>query len=101
MKKTALALALLCAASVPSFAATCLPWNDLKKTAAEQYNETPTGGVGIVNDKLIIAVLASPGGDTWTMITIDGHGNACIIATGTNWLPVVLRPKPVAGERAS
>lgn len=79
----------------------CMPWSIMKKIAKEKSHEEPTGGVGLVNSQSVIAVLASPGGDTWTLVIVDAKGAACVVMSGTNWTPGDVRPAYSHGRSAS
>ncbi|MCB1470893.1 MAG: hypothetical protein KDK08_27880 [Rhizobiaceae bacterium] len=75
------------AAEAPPFAMRfCAPWDELKRSLARRYHEVPIGG-GVVDRSTIARLLASPDGATWTLVTIDTSGMACMKGTGTGWEP--------------
>lgn len=67
----------------------CGPWDAMKEKLASRYGEVPIGG-GVVDGSTMLQVLASPDGSTWTLVTIDTAGMACLKGTGTGWEQGVL-----------
>lgn len=72
----------------------CSTWDEIKSRFADKHNEVPIGG-GQVNPTVVLQVLVSPGGATWTIVFVDRNGKACITAAGKNWKPGA---NPVVGE---
>ena len=64
----------------------CGPWLPLQKVLEEKHKETTIGG-GIVNALVIIEVLASQDGKSFTIVSRNKNGMACILAVGKDWNP--------------
>lgn len=64
----------------------CGPWKELRAKLGRDFRETPVAG-GLINQQLVLFVLASPDGKTFSIVTVTSNGLACILATGTNWEP--------------
>jgi hypothetical protein len=62
----------------------CGPAEPLKRHLAEQLDQRPVGG-GLGGETLLVAVYASPGGKTFSIVLFNTHGIACLLATGTDW----------------
>lgn len=71
----------------------CTSWPVLKKVLAEQWGEVPIGG-GLVNRDVVVQVLASPDGETFSIVEINKQGVACTVAAGFGWEPGKNPPKP-------
>lgn len=69
-----------------SHEAVCAPWTDIKVRYAAKFKEVPVSS-GIVNANLAIQVLASPDGETFTLVLVGSDGVGCIIAVGKGWEP--------------
>lgn len=69
----------------------CAPWKDIKAKFAEKYHEVPTSS-GVVTDKVVLQVLTSPGGETWSIVIVHADGSACVSAAGRGWEPGALPP---------
>ena len=54
------------------------------KSLASKYGEAPVS-MGVAANGSLLQVLASPDGETWTVLLIRPSGIACIMATGENW----------------
>jgi hypothetical protein len=76
----------------------CAPTTELVAKLKDKYGEVEVGG-GIFNEQVVVIPFASPGGDTWTILSIGTDGFACILSHGTDWFPGVLPEAPVDGER--
>lgn len=64
----------------------CYDWPMLRQLLDSEYGEKPIGG-GFVSDEVVVQVLAAPGGKTFTIVTINTQGLACIEAVGEGWEP--------------
>ena len=71
----------------------CTSWTALKQVLAELWGEVPIGG-GLVSRDVIVQVLASPDGASFTVVEINKAGIACSIAAGFGWEPGKNPPKP-------
>lgn len=88
MRKLLLSLTILVAGSVGAAAqgVLCGPWPDLRAALEEQLGELPIGG-GTISETVIMRVLSSVEGGTFSIVLVDRQGNACLIAAGRNWAP--------------
>lgn len=62
----------------------CGTWETIKTFAAKTYGEAPLGG-GLINQEQALIMLASPGGNSWTLVSLTTHGLACVLASGNDW----------------
>jgi hypothetical protein len=69
------------------------------ENALTALGEVQVGG-GIVNDKAVLVIYATPGGETWTVLTLGIDGSACLLMSGKEWFGG-LPPLPVPGQRDS
>lgn len=91
-------MALVAWAASPAHAQpVCMSWPDIKAFLAEKYREIPTS-TGQAGETHAVQLLVSPGGETWTIVSIDRTGIACAVAGGTLWEAVGNPPK---GEEPS
>jgi hypothetical protein len=81
----------------PVQAAECELWPALKDQLAAEFHEVEQGG-GFISDQAVVVVLASPGGETWSMVILRPDGYACPMAAGRDWFQ---RSIPSADERPS
>jgi len=72
----------------------CGPYADLKKWLAEKYHEEPSGSGVTAQGKAALMIFASPGGESWTVAVLGQDGNACILADGQDFEPVILPQIP-------
>lgn len=72
--------------------ALCAPWPELKKQFSERLHEE-TVSTGQVSPTLVLVIIASPEGETWTAIAVHATGMGCILSAGKNWEPGRNRPK--------
>ncbi len=86
-----LALALILAAA-PAAAITCLPQADLYATLSAEYNEAPQMQ-GLSGDGMLMQVWAGETG-TWSLLIVTPEGQACVMATGLDFMDARERPKP-------
>lgn len=87
MKLPQIAAALL-AAAAPAAAQECAPDVAMKRMLATQFGETPafTGALDAAQSPPVILFSNGDTG-TWTLVALPSRGIACIVASGTNWLP--------------
>ena len=88
MRKLLLSLAALVAGSGAAAAQgmLCGPWANLKAALEDHLGELPIGG-GTISETVIMRVLSSAEGGTFSIVLVDRQGNACRIAAGRNWAP--------------
>lgn len=70
----------------------CAPRTVIIERFAAQYGEVPIA-VGLTNAVLLIEVLASSGGASWTIIATSSDGMSCLIAAGEGWRGVTAEPR--------
>ena len=81
------ALFLGCAAiitSLPAYADSCATRDVMVERLQNNFHEELTGG-GLHGASAIVEVWASATTGTFTVISTDTTGEACILATGTDW----------------
>ncbi len=88
---TGLAAFFVALTAVPGFASQDLPTSPICGTRSElvdklknQYSERPVA-TGLATNGGIIEVLASPTGNSWTIVLTMPNGTSCLIAAGENW----------------
>lgn len=86
-----LATVLVAAAAVASQSG-CAPRADILERFAAQYDEVPVAA-GITAAALLVEVLASADGASWTIIATSSDGVSCLIAAGEGWRNVVAEPR--------
>ncbi len=87
MKRTISALLVSASVVLPSAAsaqAMCAARSDLLTNLKGQFSEAPVA-IGLTNTGGVVEVLASPEGDTWTIIVTDPQGTSCLMAAGAYW----------------
>jgi len=62
----------------------CMKHTDFVAQVAREFQETLVG-FGILSDKRVIAVFASPRGATFTLAFTTPEGLTCPIGAGNNW----------------
>lgn len=75
----------------------CGPRERVIANALRLFGEVPIGG-GLISDKAMLQVLASPDGATFSVLAVDARGMACLLAAGFGWEPG-MNPPPPAGQR--
>jgi hypothetical protein len=66
----------------------CMKHTDFVAQVAREFQET-LAGFGILSDKRVIAVFASPRGATFTLAFTTPEGLTCPIGAGKNWRHVL------------
>ncbi len=91
------ALLALLALSTPALSqpVACSTYIGLRDSLKNRFQETAIGGGITASAKTIIQVFASPSGKTFTVLSIQADGLACIIAAGRDWQPGTL---PIGGQ---
>ncbi|AZO29329.1 hypothetical protein [Mesorhizobium sp. M1B.F.Ca.ET.045.04.1.1] len=62
----------------------CSKWGALKQALADKFHEVQIAAA-LINDHAMMAVFASPGGETWTTVAVGVDGTACVLTVGTGW----------------
>lgn len=62
----------------------CGEYDQLRSYLADEFNEQPTSS-GLADDGTIMQVFASMSAGTWTMVSVQADGTACVLATGQAW----------------
>ena len=62
----------------------CMKHSEFVAEVAREFQET-LAGFGILSDKRVIAVFASPRGATFTVVFTTPEGLTCPIGAGNNW----------------
>ena len=86
-----LALGLGAATGASAAGFVCGKHEAIIESFATKYNEAPVS-MGLASDGSLLQVLASPDGETWTVLLIRPPGIACIMAVGVNWNAALSRP---------
>jgi len=89
-----IAIAILGTAFVATAAAqpACAPRAAILERFASQYGEVPVSA-GLTTAALLIEVLASADGASWTIIATSSDGMSCLIAAGEGWRGIVPEPR--------
>lgn len=69
----------------------CGPRADFIKALADKYQESGKA-IGIAGQVNLVEVFTSKSG-TWTIIVTSPEGKTCIIAAGTSWEDLPIKPK--------
>lgn len=69
----------------------CGPRADFIKALADKYQESGKA-IGIAGQVNLVELFASTAG-TWTIIVTSPEGRTCIIAAGTSWEDLPIKPK--------
>jgi hypothetical protein len=72
------------AASPAPEAPMCGVYDELRTFLGDRFDERPTSS-GLADDGTVLQVFASPAAETWTMVSVDVGGLACVLATGQAW----------------
>ena len=82
---------------VPAGAAIfCARHADFIKGLNDRFRELPLGHGVSRGGTVLIEFLISPDGATYTILSTDATGTACIIAAGTDWIEF---KRDIAGEK--
>ena len=94
------AFALAATVAVISFPAgaqqNCGPTADALAMLKKDYSEAVRGR-GMAAGGLLLQLLRSPDGKTWTALLSTPSGNSCIVATGEDWQDVSIPAEPQGG----
>jgi hypothetical protein len=58
----------------------------------ERFEVHPTSS-GLADDGTVVQVFASAGAATWTIVSVNAGGTACVLATGRAWQREGLAPQ--------
>jgi len=70
----------------------CAPRAAILERLAAQYGEDPVAA-GLTTAPLLIEVLASADGASWTIIATSSDGMSCLISAGEGWRRVATEPR--------
>ena len=63
----------------------CAPFDQVEAQLAAEFHETRVQQ-GIVGEgRALLAIFASPNGETWTAVMVRPDGLACMAAAGQDW----------------
>lgn len=62
----------------------CKPFAEIKETLARLYQEHETD-FGQSGPQQVIVLFRSEGGKTWTLLSVNTAGIACVVGAGANW----------------
>ena len=68
----------------------CSGYDQIRSELGQNYAEEPVS-VGLQSNGHLLQLFASPGSDTWTIVSLAPDGQACVVAAGADWRS--LRPK--------
>jgi hypothetical protein len=101
--KYALLTAALLSIATPALAQEqrpCGPLAEMEGKLAKEFHENRVQqGIGEMNGSHLTAVYATADGATWTIMTVDPTGVACVVDTGTDWQ--VRNDAPAVPEQGS
>ncbi len=73
----------------------CGPYDQIEASLAAEFRETKVQQ-GVTEDgKYMLAIFASPNGETWTALMVRADGVACLAASGRDWQHREDKPAPV------
>jgi len=78
--------------ATPAHAVQCFSQADLYATLATKFSEAPQVQ-GLSGDGMLMQVWAGETG-TWTLLIVTPEGQACVIATGLDFMDAREMPKP-------
>lgn len=81
-------------AALPASAApmACSPRDAVLDQLSARFHEAPVA-VGLANNGALLELLASPAGETWTIIITMPNGTSCLVAAGHDWQEIAA-PEP-------
>lgn len=68
----------------------CYGGDHVRESMAKQYKEAPIAR-GITPNNLMVEILTSEDGSTWTLHIVHPGGGSCVVATGNAWQGVPFR----------
>lgn len=71
----------------------CAPRADIITNLQGKFSEN-TVALGLDNSGGVVELLASPDGETWTIIVTDPQGTSCLMAAGEFWESARKRAEP-------
>ena len=86
---------MLSGAALSQHMGACSSKDTFIKHLKTRFNEEPVATGLVVSGKLLV-MFASPDGATWTALSIDPSGVACMVASGKNWEFVSM---PLPGQK--
>lgn len=74
----------------------CGPHATIAAALLQRYGEAPVGR-GLAREGVLIEILASPDGSSWTMLAIGPRGIACAVDAGEGWQVPAAAPEGEPG----
>lgn len=71
--------------------APCGPIANVAKMLLNQYGEKPVA-MGLIDASRVMQLFVGPK-DTWTVLSVDVDGKACLLASGQFWSGIEVLPK--------
>lgn len=68
----------------PQGAQICGARTEILAELTKRYSEAPVA-VGLANSGVLIEVLTSDSGSTWTILVSQPNGTSCLVAAGKEW----------------
>ncbi len=65
--------------------AACLPRADMLQRLAEKYEEAPVAAGLTSTNNIMVEILTTGDGGSWSLIITNIHGKSCMIANGYGW----------------
>ena len=62
----------------------CAPRDALLEQLETSYGEVPAG-LGVASHGVLLEVIMTPDGATWSMVVTSPGGISCLVATGEGW----------------
>lgn len=77
---------------------TCDTHANVLKHLGDRYDEA-TVAAGIADNGMLLEVLSSPKGETWTIIVTRPNGPSCLFAAGNSWNTTGYKKPEDAGQK--
>lgn len=85
-------VALLVATAAAAHPQLCGPRSVLAGKLVSRYSET-MAGIGLASNGAVFELWRSGQRDSWTVLFTTPDGISCVVATGTDWVDAVKKPK--------
>lgn len=79
-----IAALLMCAVVAANAQEKCIPHRDALAYFLKDHGERPIANA-VMENGVVIEILAKPDGATWTMLALRPDGKACLVASGSDW----------------
>lgn len=94
MLDMAIATTILAISAAQPAQAVCAPRESLLSSLDRQYAEAPRE-LGLADNGMVIELITSRDGRTWTLLVTRPDGTSCVVAAGEAWEPM---PQSLAGR---